>query len=328
MEDKTHRMEEQYKATDEQAGRAAAPTGRPDESEKPQAAGVTVVNVPQAKSIYPNGSFIGDDIVIFDSFSNVPMPPGLTRMDCIFVALCTRGMASYVVDTKPQAVAENDIIIINKDQMVSDYMLSRDCEGLAFICAAPFFGEIVTSVHDIASLFLFSRTHPVFHLNEHQARMLKDYAAHIKATIDNPKHPFRRELTATLFKCLIYELGDVMHEANQHRAGQKNTRSDAIFTDFIKLVEANFRTERRVGWYAEQLCITPKYLSETVKTVSRRTPNDWIDSYVSLEMRNLLRNTTMNIKEITQAMNFPNQSFLGKFFKEHVGMSPSQYRKS
>lgn len=82
-----------------------------------------------------------------------------------------------------------------------------------------------------------------------------------------------------------------------------------------------------IGRKAVQLCITAKYLSEIVKTVSRRSPNDWIDSYVSLEIRNLLRNTTMNIKEITQAMHFPNQSFLGKFFKEHVGMSPSQYRK-
>ena len=48
---------------------------------------------------------------------------------------------------------------------------------------------------------------------------------------------------------------------------------------------------------------------------------------VADEISNLLKNTTMNIKQITQAMHFPNQSFLGKFFKEHVGKSPSQYRK-
>lgn len=60
---------------------------------------------------------------------------------------------------------------------------------------------------------------------------------------------------------------------------------------------------------------------------SRRTPNDWIDDYVTLELRVLLRNTNKNIKEITEEMNFPNQSFLGKYFKEHVGISPSAYRK-
>lgn len=298
------------------------------EQEKQQKANVTEVNVPQAKSVYEHGSYIDDDIILFDSFRDVPLPPGLARMDGIFVALCTDGMASYEVDTKRQAVVENDVIIINKDQFMGDYMLSRDCNGLAFICSWQFIGEIVTSVHEISSLFMFSRSHPVFHLNDIQARILKDYFFHIKTTIDNPAHPFRRELTASLFKCLIYELGDVMYESQHSEQRPKNTRSDAIFTAFIKLVEENYRSERRVGWYAEQLCITAKYLSETVKSVSRRTPNDWIDSYVSLEIRNLLRNTTMNIKEITQVMHFPNQSFLGKFFKEHVGMSPSQYRKS
>ena len=73
--------------------------------------------------------------------------------------------------------------------------------------------------------------------------------------------------------------------------------------------------------------ISPKYLAETVRLISRKTPNDWINYYVVLEMRVLLKNTTKSIKEITKYMNFPNQSFLGKYFKEHVGMSPSEYRK-
>ena len=76
------------------------------------------------------------------------------------------------------------------------------------------------------------------------------------------------------------------------------------------------------------MCITPKYLSETVKVVSGRTPNEWVDSYVTLELRVMLKTTTKSIKEIAEEMNFPNQSFLGKFFREHVGVSPTVYRRS
>ena len=65
-----------------------------------------------------------------------------------------------------------------------------------------------------------------------------------------------------------------------------------------------------------------------VKLISKRTPNDWIDDYVVLELRVLLRNSSKTIKEITEMLHFPNQSFLGKYFKEHVGMSPSEYRRS
>lgn len=286
----------------------------------------TDISVAQAKTVYSQGSYIDDDILLCENFSDVPLPVDNCRMHCILVALCTQGKASYKVDTIEQTVSENDVIIINTDQLVSDYLLSRDCSGIAFICSPVFFREVITSVHELSSLFLFSRTHPVFHLEEEQSFILKKYFYHIKSIIDNHTHPFRRELTASLFKSLTYELGDVIY-ANQCMTEERQNRPDAIFTNFIKLVELHYREERRVGWYATQLCITPKYLSETVKAASKRTPSDWIESYVTLEISNLLKNTTMNIKQITQAMHFPNQSFLGKFFKEHVGKSPSQYRK-
>lgn len=121
-------------------------------------------------------------------------------------------------------------------------------------------------------------------------------------------------------------MSDIIYRFQQvGEAGQ--TRAEAIFRDFIQTVEKNYRTERRVSWYAQQLCITSKYLSETVRTVSRRTPSDWIDSYVTRELRVMLRNSTMSIKQIADELNFANQSFMGKYFKEHVGMSPSQFRK-
>ena len=137
---------------------------------------------------------------------------------------------------------------------------------------------------------------------------------------------FRRDIVRTLILAMFYDLSNVIVRL-QESESKKQTRADSIFTQFIRLVELNFRKERRVGWYAEQLCITPKYLSETVKNVSNRTPNEWIDSYVSLELRVLLKSTTKSIKEISDDMTFPNQSFLGKFFREHVGVSPSAYRK-
>ena len=65
-----------------------------------------------------------------------------------------------------------------------------------------------------------------------------------------------------------------------------------------------------------------------VKKASKRTPNEWIDKYVVLEIRLLLKNSTMSVMQIAQEMNFPNQSFLGKYFRERVGISPRKYRIS
>jgi AraC-like DNA-binding protein len=143
----------------------------------------------------------------------------------------------------------------------------------------------------------------------------------------NTEHPYRTELVKAWLLSMFYDMSGVIYRVEQQ--GQKvQTRADAFFAQFIRLLELNFRNERRVSWYAEQLGITAKYLSEVVKQVSKRTPTDWIDNYVILEMRVLLKNSTKNIKEIADELNFPNQSFLGKYFKEHVGMSPSEFRKS
>jgi AraC-like DNA-binding protein len=133
-------------------------------------------------------------------------------------------------------------------------------------------------------------------------------------------------LVRALLLAMFYDMSGVIYRIEQSSA-KKQSRSDVLFARFIALLQENFRKERRVGWYAQQLNITAKYLSEVVKSVSKRTPNEWIDSYVVLEIRVLLKNSPKTIKEITDELNFPNQSFLGKFFKEHVGLSPSEYRK-
>ncbi len=285
------------------------------------------VNVAHAKAVYPEGKYIDNDLILFEDITQVPLPTSPSRMKSLFLALCTSGHAQYTVDTKMHEVSAGDVIIISEEQVVADYMLSQDCKGIALIMSYDFFQNIVSGVHELSALFLFARTHPVFHLDDNQTKALENDIEHIKEKIVDTGHRFRRELVMTMLKALVIDMSNIIYRFQQvGEAGQ--TRAEVIFRDFIQTVEKNYRTERRVSWYAQQLCITSKYLSETVRTVSRRTPSDWIDSYVTRELRVMLRNSTMSIKQITDELNFANQSFLGKYFKEHVGMSPSKFRKS
>ena len=285
------------------------------------------VNVAQAKVVYPEGKYIDNDLILFEDITQVPLPTSPSRMKSLFLALCTSGHAQYTVDTKMHEVSAGDVIIISEEQVVADYMLSQDCKGIALIMSYDFFQNIVSGVHELSALFLFARTHPVFHLDNNQTKALENDIEHIKEKIIDVGHRFRRELVMTMLKALIIDMSNIIYRFQQvGEAGQ--TRAEVIFRDFIQTVEKNYRMERRVSWYAQQLCITSKYLSETVRTVSRRTPSDWIDSYVTRELRVMLRNSTMSIKQIADELNFANQSFLGKYFKEHVGMSPSKFRKS
>lgn len=285
------------------------------------------LSVAQSKEIIQTDCYIDDDIILFDKFNEVPLPPDNARMNCLFLALCTGGKASYTVDTKERTVVTNDVIIVSEGQVLGDYMISRDCNGIAIMLSYDFFRDIIADVHELSQMFLFSRTHPVFHLEDKEAETLKEYFYLIRSKVLAHDHHFRKELVRTIMKALIYDISNTIFKIQQDN-NTKKTRAESIFTNFIKLVEQNFRQERRVGWYAEQLCITPKYLSESVKAVSRRRPNEWIDNYVTMEIRVMLKNSTMTIKEISRQLNFANQSFLGKYFKEHVGMSPKEYRRS
>jgi len=284
----------------------------------------SVLNIESARKVY-HGSYIDNDMMLFDEVSQLPIPIEPRRMGCKLFALCTQGKAQYSVDTVEYTVYANDMMIISEGQITDDVMLSRDFNGMGIIVSDDFFNEIVKDVHELSTLFLFTRANPVCHLTQQECDNIVDYFRMLKQKTDDLKHHFRRQTVRSLLTTMIYDLSNIIFRM-QNTVDRRQTRGEAIFTQFLQLVELNFRHERRVSWYAKQLCISPKYLSEIIKQVSRRTPNDWIDNFVTLEIRVLLRNSTKSIKEIAQELNFPNQSFFGKFFKEHVGLSPSQYR--
>lgn len=107
----------------------------------------------------------------------------------------------------------------------------------------------------------------------------------------------------------------------------KKSRQEELFAAFIQTLALHHKQERSVAFYAGKLCVTPKYLSLLVKNVSNRTAGEWIDNYVVLEAKALLSSSTLSIQEISDRLNFANQSFFSKYFKQHVGISPTEYRK-
>ena len=104
-------------------------------------------------------------------------------------------------------------------------------------------------------------------------------------------------------------------------------RVNQMYELFISLVSRYHNTERGMAFYADKMSITPKYLSKVVKQASGRSGPEWIDAFVILEAKNLLKYTDKPVKEIVWQLNFPNPSVFNKFFKLHTGQTPSEYRK-
>ena len=265
-------------------------------------------------------------LVLTNRISNAPIPQEPTRMNFILMALCRKGRAQYCIDTRQQTVKPGDLLFISERHIIDNYMASPDFECLCILVSTQFYHGFVQNVRNVSSLLLFTMNNPVVQLTPHEIQVYSNYYRTIREKISDTEHHYRTEVVKALLLAMFYDMSGVTYRVEQS-SSKGQSRADVIFAEFIQQLEQNYRTERRVSWYAQQMGITPKYLSEIIKQISKRTPNEWIDSYVVLEIRVLLKNSTKSIKEITEELNFPNQSFLGKYFKEHVGMSPSEYRK-
>ncbi len=273
-----------------------------------------------------NAEYMTDGLILTDRISEAPIPQSSTRLNFILMAMCKKGKAQYSIDTRQQVVKPGDLMFVSERHVIDNYEASPDFECLCIMLTTEYYHGFVQDVKNVSSLLLFSMNNPVVPLTSKEIQVFTNYFETIREKMADTSHHYRSPLIKALLLAMFYDMSNVIYRV-ERQGNRKHTRAEAIFAHFIRLLEENFRTQHRVSWYAEQLCITPKYLSEIVKKISLRTPNEWIDSYVILEARVLLKNTTKSIKEITDELNFPNQSFLGKYFKEHVGVSPSEYRK-
>lgn len=140
-----------------------------------------------------------------------------------------------------------------------------------------------------------------------------------------------REMVFSLMNYFFQaSLGYVANERDlkPEEPSRESSRDMQYFRHFMRELKENFRTERSVGFYADRICVTPKYLSSVVRQVSGRGPMQWINECVIVEAKNLLRFSDMTIQEISRELNFPTQSYFGRFFKKHTGMSPKGYKTS
>ena len=125
---------------------------------------------------------------------------------------------------------------------------------------------------------------------------------------------------------LLYELSDIAGRVILQQHDKPMNRKEEYAEQFLSDLSKNHKRERSVKFYADRLHITPKYLSGIVREVSGRLASEWIEEVVINEAKNMLSNTSMTIQEISDELNFSNQSFFGKYFKEHTGISPKAFR--
>ena len=265
---------------------------------------------------------LGDDLIIADHFDvkRVFPPYFRTAMPvCIFIKKgYLRGRCNLMdIDAVAPCMS-----IVLPDQILEFTESSDDLEGVVVLMSARFTERLNIKVDfDLMQTFQSQRVIP---LNDEAMTTMLQFCEMVKRLSQFPDHPYLMETAVNLTRAFFFGAGYFIHQRTETST---QSRSEQLVERFLKLVQAHCRHERQIDYYAQELCLSTKYLAATVKAVTGKTAGDWIEDHVMLEAKAMLSNTDMTVSQISDHLHFPDTSTFGKYFRRHTRMSPKEFRK-
>lgn len=271
-------------------------------------------------------NYMDDGIAFHTDIRELPIENGSMQVNMVTIVACVSGKLQVELNTIAYTIQPNEILVCLPNSIIDNCMLSPDFDG-AVLCLSQRGILEQISENEIWDKAFHVAESPIVKVSEESLNMFRLYGSMLLEKVKMKHSPFYKEIIVSIVKASLYELlANVKKESVSYGNGLTKQR-EVLFKRFIELLSTTRIKPRNVSWYAEQLCVTPKYLSTVCKQVSGKTAFDWINEYVLVDIRYWLKNTNKTIKEITDILNFPNISFFGKYCRAHFGMSPTEFRK-
>ena len=273
-----------------------------------------------------------DELVVMENIGTVPSGVVCLQNHGV-IFFITEGRAQLEYDGHVVQLQKNDLFLYMVHSTAANFMASSDfnCRQIWFGRAELFNIDIYKqiSVADMSNLKL----NPVVHLKGDDIKLCDTYFQLLRDRMKFSTSVLTPDIVRMLFGTLLLEMLSIMRrnaeqvvEEVQHEDINSSLHKKRIVDDFMRLVEESDGRIRRVDEFASQLNVTPKYLSTILKEVMNRRPSTYILLYTLKAIERRLRFTDMTMQEIANDLNFPNPSFFGKYCKEHLGMTPLEYR--
>lgn len=289
------------------------------------------LTVPQIKEVVGHKDNY-DDFYEFRASSGDHFIEGRTvRMKAFTVILCIDGTENGTVNLKEMSINKGSLLMTFPNNVLTIEAGYPTATVRGIMLSQDFMRMLQVDVKNSLPLFMRLAYNPLVNLTQEQQEDIERYFDLLENISNNSDLAHRDEIVRGLLMSMFYRISDTYEQRPQvldEKERSVRNRREEYFAKFITLLSENFKRERTVGFYAEQMCVTPKYLSLLIKDFSGKSAAEWIDSYVITEAKTLLRYSTMSIQEVAYELNFSSQSFFGKYFKHLTGMSPSEYKLS
>ena len=271
-----------------------------------------------------------DELVVMEHFGGVPA--GRVRpLDHGLVIICTAGVAQFEYDGHTVQLSKNDLFLLMAHSVAEKFMSSVD-----FDCRELWFsrGEmwnmnmyVKNSLADLLPL----KHNPKVTLSDVDAALFETYFKQLSYHIRNSSQLLYPEITHSIVGAFLLEVLSVLRRGNNilkdnNLINNSGLHGRKLADRFVQLVEQSDGRIRRVDEFAQMLNVTPKYLSKLLMDTMHRKPSVIVAFFTLQAIENRLRYTDMTMQQIADDLHFANASFFGKYFKEHSGMTPMEYR--
>ncbi len=273
---------------------------------------------------------MSDNFHIYTDISNIPAKEYETYLEEGFSGICTGGSAVIEVFSVCRQIVKNDLVTILPLQLVSVRDISDDFSMTFFKVDKVMFLDIMSGLGRVTTDFLFyMRKNFQYHLSDSDTKRFLGFCRVIDFRGNNDDPAFQRETILHLLR--IYYWDFYVHfqtKASDKKKSLSNSNKENIAFRFSMLVSEHYKEHREIAFYADKLCISPLYLTKVIQEMRGQSAHEVIIDYVIVEIKNLLRDTNLDIKDIVRRNGFANQSSLSRFFRQHTGLSPSEYRRT
>lgn len=271
---------------------------------------------------------MSDNFFVYTDISCLPLTEHATYLGEGFGGLCTGGTAVIDLFSMRRQISKNDLVTILPFQLGSIHKVSDDFSMIFFKVDKVMFMDIMSSLGRITPDFFFHmRKNFQVPISVNEAKRFLGFCRAIDFRTNNDDPAFRRETILHLLR--IYYWDFYVHFQKKTRKRNTpllNSNKESIAMKFAMLVFENRETHREVAYYADQLCISPLYLTKIIQEVNGQSARDMIADYTIIGIKTLLRNADITIKDVVRHSGFSSQSSFSRFFRKHTGMSPSEYR--
>ena len=236
-----------------------------------------------------------------------------SRLNALIIGVGTEGETSLTSNLQEFRLKKDSLFIFSPKHILQVQSNNRFKAHLIVI-APDFLKRINIDTKRMMPLFLQFGSLPCMELTHAESQSLRSFISMVEQELKGSETDFSSEIIGGLIAATIYKVGDILtHYLTEHPEVDSpiHNRAEEYFRQFTELLGEHYKHERSVGFYARQLCITPKYLTTLIKRISGKSVSEWIDNYVILEAKTLLKYSNMSVQEIAYYLNFPNQSFFG-----------------